>query len=564
MTAGMVNSGAGDASVTSFDLGTVFTVAFSADITVSKNTVLQSSVTNSMIGLDLGSVTIASGGSASNLSFTQSGYGLHRWVITRNTNQYYIYRDGVQVASQNTAILGSLTQFDRVFRGDYPYNTYTTAKYGEIFISSDAKSASWVTDDWTLASRPGWNGKYYYTSESNITHLWHFDEGSGTSATDLVGGNTITIPTPTWSTGILCAELKRRVDTTGSGDFSFTGVDSMYGTPALFFINGETVKGALLTNLTEGTTAVTGVTMEQDTMVIGDTNLNPLVSYASAFTIASTAITDYCFRATSNVLYYRDGCDLLVPTGCTYTGTQIIRDSGETGTITIDGTLTAITKLISDTAINLNGTMPGGDVQVGGSTTCDVTVTSDCHLTSYGSDVVRDLTVTSPADCQCSAFVLKGDLTSSGTFFSSSLSLQGTSQTITNTGTFSTGYFSPCATVNLFGDMTIGYFTNPSAQDISITFEHGKTYELGNFEDTGSSPGHEMHFRSDVPGSRYTIDNISGGPLTTFYIDVQDSNVSTNDFNAKRSVDSGNTDKLSATPHWVFWEYQKGFRLNHN
>jgi hypothetical protein len=560
MTAGMVNSGAGDASVTSFDLGTVFTLAFSADITVSKNSVIQSSVTNCLIGLDLGSITIASGGSAANLSFTGTGYGLHRWVITRSTNQYYVYRDGVQVASQNTAILGSLTQFDRVFRGDYPYNTYTTAKYGEIFISSDAKSASWVTDDWTLATRPGWNGKYYYTSEANITHLWHFDEGTGTTATDLVGGNTITIPTPTWSTSVLCAELKRRVDTTGSGDFAFTGVDSMYGTPVLFFINGETVKGALLTNLTEGTTAVTGVTMEQDTMVIGDTNLNPSVTYATANIVAPTATTDYCFRATSNILYYRDGCDVLIPTSCTYSNYAIRQDTSETGSITIAGTFGGTTPVLeSPTSITISGTTGTGWVPMDNAT-CDVTVSGYSKIQSNGAGI-RDLTIASGGEASCFGNIL-GDLDNQGTFHSQGIHFYGD---INNEGTWdgagNTWLMDDCT---LTGTGITFYYLKLTAGK-TYTFQDGETYTLADeTPDFNGTVGSLVTLRSTTPGTRFTIDNASVGAMTFSYMDIQDSQVSGSDINAKRSIDSGNTDKLSATPHWVFWEYQKGFRINHN
>jgi hypothetical protein len=428
----------------------------------------------------------------------------------------------------------------------------------EMIITSDAKNAAWVATDWN-----GGAIKYYRSDETNLLNLWHFEETSGTTAVDSKSGNTITFNSaPTWESTFLSVAPYYYKTLTASDAFTFTGVSAMYGKPLIIYVYGDAIKSSLVSTIIEGTGNITGIVMEQDTLVLGDTNLNPTVSYANVLELAPSATTDYCVRANSNILYYRDGCDVLVPTGCAYTGTQIIRDSGETGTITINGTLTAATKLISDTAINLNGTMPAGDVQVGGSTTCDVTVTSDCHLTSYGSDVVRDLTVTSPANCQCTAFTMKGDLTNTGTFYSSSLGLQGTTQTVTNSGTFSTGYFRIPEVLNLFGDMTIGYFLNYGA-DYLVTFEHGKTYSLGNFEDTGSSPGHELHFRSDTPGARYTIDNISGGVLNTSFIDVQDSNVSTNDFYATRSINLGNNDNRETAPHWVFGKSINAFLLQY-
>jgi hypothetical protein len=538
------------------NLGTVHTIAFTASIDIgARRPILRDTNNNTnQVGFSssygyaytIGGTNYASGYTTDELS--------HRYVFVRNGSSLVIYRDNVVVLSSNSLPATGMDNLSQAFRGTFAGNFIGTAD--EMIITSDAKNAAWVATDWN-----GGSIKYYRPDETSLLNLWHFDEASGTTAVDKKSGNTITFASaPTWQSTFLSLPYYETLTT--SDAFTFTGVSAMYGKPLIIYVFGDAIKSSLVSTTIEGTGNVTGIVMEQDTLSIGDTNLNPLISYATVLEIAPSAIADYCMRVASNVLYYKDGCDLLVPTGSTYTGTIIQNDTGETGSVTIDGTLTAITTLYSPTSINLNGTMPSSDVRVGGAFTSNVNVTADCHLTSYGSDIVNNLSVTNSANCQSAAFVMKGDLTNSGTFFSSSLSLQGTTQTITNTGTFETGYFDISPVVNLFGDMTFGYFTNTKL-DALVTFEHGKTYEIGAFEDTGSSSGHELHFRSDTPGARYTIDNISGGALNTSFIDVQDSNVSTNDFYATRSINLGNNDNRETAPHWVFGKSINAFLLQY-
>jgi hypothetical protein len=269
--------------------------------------------------------------------------------------------------------------------------------------------------------------------------------------------------------------------------------------------------------------------------------------------------TDLPYRTASNILYFNAGCDLLVPTGCTYTGTRIQHDTSETGSITIDGTLTAETHLYSPTAITITGTLPASAVNIDdGSGTCDVTLSGTANLT-FPNIGIHDFTHTGTNTI--SGGNVRGDIDNSGTLTFSAYSSRDTNQTITNTGTLTFGQFDTeydDTVVDFFGDMALGNISRFNGAGQVLTFEHGKTYSFTGLETAGTL-AKPTTIQSDSAGDRFTFNNISGGEVTTSYLDVKDCEVSGDNINAIRSVNSGNTDYRDAEPHWIFWAYQQAF-----
>ncbi|MGE0267025.1 MAG: LamG-like jellyroll fold domain-containing protein [Candidatus Omnitrophota bacterium] len=60
-----------------------------------------------------------------------------------------------------------------------------------------------------------------------------------------------------------------------------------------------------------------------------------------------------------------------------------------------------------------------------------------------------------------------------------------------------------------------------------------------------------LYLRSSMAGTRFTFDVVSG-IQSTYFLDVQDSQTSSNNIKSFSSINSGNTDSEEAPPHWVF------------
>ncbi len=88
--------------------------------------------------------------------------------------------------------------------------------------------------------------------------------------------------------------------------------------------------------------------------------------------------------------------------------------------------------------------------------------------------------------------------------------------------------------------------------DASLIFEHGEVYTItGSLTLNGQGAGTRIVLNSIDGSTRFTFD-VTGGEQTVQYVDVSNSEASSNDIVAQKSVDNTNTDSSEASPHWVF------------
>ncbi|MBU1852407.1 MAG: hypothetical protein KJ995_08395, partial [Candidatus Omnitrophica bacterium] len=85
-----------------------------------------------------------------------------------------------------------------------------------------------------------------------------------------------------------------------------------------------------------------------------------------------------------------------------------------------------------------------------------------------------------------------------------------------------------------------------------LTFNAGSTYTI---TDTltlnGQATGTRITLVSDATGTRFNLD-VTGGVQDVYYVDVTDSEASTNDIFAYGSVSTSNNDDTELSPHWKF------------
>ncbi len=70
----------------------------------------------------------------------------------------------------------------------------------------------------------------------------------------------------------------------------------------------------------------------------------------------------------------------------------------------------------------------------------------------------------------------------------------------------------------------------------------------------GTGPARRLQLRSSTPGTRFDI-NVTAGDQSTSFLDVQDSEASSNDITAQFSINSGGNDDAETTPFWIFPPY---------
>jgi len=147
-----------------------------------------------------------------------------------------------------------------------------------------------------------------------------------------------------------------------------------------------------------------------------------------------------------------------------------------------------------------------------------------------------------------------GDITNNGT-------IQLTDGSITmsgdwaNNGTFTPGTgavtFEGSQNSSISGDTTFYDFTceTPNKQ---LTFEAGSTQTISNSLNlNGQALGTEIVLRSATEGNRWDFDN-TAEKQDVYYLDVKDSNVTSNNIHAHDSINSGNNDDNESIPHWIF------------
>ncbi len=149
-----------------------------------------------------------------------------------------------------------------------------------------------------------------------------------------------------------------------------------------------------------------------------------------------------------------------------------------------------------------------------------------------------DATGTLDASAGGTNIILNGNWTNNGTFTAG----DGT-VTFTNTPAVLASTITGATT---FNNLTC---TTASKQ---LTFESGVTQTInGTLTLNGQAAGTRIQLRSTSAGTRFTLD-VTAGAQSVDYVDVMDSQVSTNDIVALDSVNSGGNDDAEASPHWAF------------
>ncbi|MCA9401709.1 MAG: hypothetical protein KC713_08785, partial [Candidatus Omnitrophica bacterium] len=73
---------------------------------------------------------------------------------------------------------------------------------------------------------------------------------------------------------------------------------------------------------------------------------------------------------------------------------------------------------------------------------------------------------------------------------------------------------------------------------------------------TGTS-GSEIILKSDSDATRFTLD-VTGGNQVVEYVDVKDSEASSNNIRARNYINNGGNDDGEAAPHWEFRNLLRG------
>jgi hypothetical protein len=105
------------------------------------------------------------------------------------------------------------------------------------------------------------------------------------------------------------------------------------------------------------------------------------------------------------------------------------------------------------------------------------------------------------------------------------------------------------AGVQFLDGFSAANFTDTTAAS-KLTFKNGATYTVSGTLTLTGSLGSEIVLLSDSAGTRFTF-NVTGGAQTVSYVNVKDSQASTNNITANNSINSGGNDTAEAAPHWI-------------
>ncbi|MDH5731802.1 MAG: hypothetical protein OEZ58_22700, partial [Gammaproteobacteria bacterium] len=156
---------------------------------------------------------------------------------------------------------------------------------------------------------------------------------------------------------------------------------------------------------------------------------------------------------------------------------------------------------------------------------------------------------------QNSSVSIAGDLVNSGTFSegNSTVILNGTGVQSITTGAsnFYDVSITNATDIVTFADgFSANDFTaiTPSS---SLKFVGGGTFTIsGTLNINGQATGTKVILNST--NTTAFVFDVTGGPQSLTYVDVQYSNASTNNIVANASTNSGNNDDGAASPHWIF------------
>jgi len=163
-------------------------------------------------------------------------------------------------------------------------------------------------------------------------------------------------------------------------------------------------------------------------------------------------------------------------------------------------------------------------------------------------------------DADTATINVSGDWTNNDTFTAdtSTVNFDGAAlQSITACSSCISGSFSTLqssnasvAGVSFLDALTTTNFTDTTAAS-KLTFKAGTTHTVSGTLTLDGSSGNEIVLVSDTPASRFTLD-VTSGAQTVSYVNVTDSQSSTNNITASHSTSVSNNDDGEATPHWVF------------
>lgn len=135
--------------------------------------------------------------------------------------------------------------------------------------------------------------------------------------------------------------------TTGSGDFTFSNVVGAEGDPLVIYIDGQTEKASLVSEL-PASSPVTGITLTQSSLTLGDTNLNASVIDSDMTTVYPMAVANNVDTTTNLVAHYK-----MNDTDVT---TDVIDSSGNSNTGTASTTVDYMTTTGKiNSALNFDG-----------------------------------------------------------------------------------------------------------------------------------------------------------------------------------------------------------------
>ncbi len=351
------------------------------------------------------------------------------------------------------------------------------------------------------------------------------------------------------------------IDMTGTGTIK---VDSAtWWTKPIYNLNAAAAGQTTTIFIGRGINTRNVVTLGTGTLAGGDLDLN--------MQIAGTPLVTAGATLSNNIVIYKPQTGTLNVAAAAYP-TLHIRGNAATSTSQLAGNITCNDLVIvassntktaildtstSSYSINCNSIQSGGGVTtrygqmiLNGSTV----TTGDFSITTSDGGGINSVTANT------STINVSGNWTNSDTFTAgtSTVNFDGAAlQSVTacsacTLGTFSTLQSSnaSAAGVSFLDAFTTTNFTDSTAAS-KLTFKAGSTYTVSGTLTVDGTSGNEIVLLSDTPATRFTLD-VTGGAQTVAYVNVTDSQTSTNDITAYNATNVSGNDDGEATPHWVF------------
>ena len=329
--------------------------------------------------------------------------------------------------------------------------------------------------------------------------------------------------------------------TDGSGGYSInTGIAVGSGAVLTLSIDGATEGVTVL--ISDGTT-VSNVDLYQDYLMLRVDNGAFMTNFNlnTADNSGDADIADLFSVTSGNTLQVVNSKELIILEGSEYrpNASVEIGTSGETTTLDLNGTLT----MGSGETLTVRGTLDSSGEFTGSSATIDVN----------GTLAVTTGTFNAPS----TAMTVSGTIDlASGTYAHNSgiLTLDGAQQQTVASGTntfneilvantsSSTVFFTEAFTTANFRN------TTPSSK---MSFMESTTYTVTNTLSLVGSSGNEIRLNSIDLSTRFTFD-VTGGSQSVSFVDVANSESSTNNIVANNSIDGVNTDSSEGGARWTF------------